>query len=260
MMVATQDLGGRRSAARRPSASPGRAIGGFTLMFLGVALMSYGAHFLAKTGTCSGTGYVSYGPVPKCSGGEPLYITSAFFAGPLAAIVGWLMADAWGWLWPATCIGVGAGLITVRDETTTAGAGTLGLVSGICLFALAGLSVIKTLRKRRRLTEAPETAGPGTTVLASLPAPAPAPPAPAPAPPAPARPAPARPAPARPAPTRPAPAWAAPTRPAPAWTRAATADRSDPLATIARLAQLRDTGALTEDEFEFQKAKLLAEL
>ncbi|HEV2255096.1 MAG TPA: SHOCT domain-containing protein [Streptosporangiaceae bacterium] len=60
----------------------------------------------------------------------------------------------------------------------------------------------------------------------------------------------------------PAPAWAdpAPARLGPAGMRAATADRPDPLATIARLAQLRDSGALTEDEFEIQKAKLLAEL
>jgi uncharacterized membrane protein len=221
MMVATQDLGGRQSAARRPSTSPARVIGGFTLMFLGVALMSYGAHFVAKTGTCSGTGYVSYGPVPKCPGSEAVYITSAFFAGPLAAIVGWLMARAGGWLWPTVCIGVGVGLITIGPETTaTAGARAFGVVGGVCLFALAGLSVI---RKRRRLREARETAGPGTTVLASTPAPA-------------------------------------RSAPPPARTRVAAADRSDPLDAIARLAQLRDTGALTEDEFEFQKAKLLAEL
>ena len=126
-----------------------------------------------------------------------------------------------GWLWPAVCVGVGAGLITIRNETTSAaGARAFGLVGGICLFALAGLSVIVSLRKRRRR----EAAGPGTTVLASTPAPA---------------------------------------RLTPAGTRAATADRSDPLATIAtiaKLAQLRDTGALTEDEFQIQKAKLLAEL
>ena len=222
MMVATQDQGGRQSAARRPSASPTRVIGGMTLMFLGVALMGYGAHFLAKNGTCSGTGYVSYGPVPRCSGNEPLYIMSATFIGPVVAIVGWLTAQAWGWLWPAICIGVGAGLITIGNETAaTVGARAFGLVSGVFLFALAVLSVIVRLRKRRRLREAREAAGPGITVLASTPA---------------------------------------QTRRAPAGTGAATADRSDPLATIARLAQLRDTGALTEDEFEIQKARLLAEI
>jgi uncharacterized membrane protein len=220
MMVATPDQGGPPSTARRRSASPARVIGGIALMFLGVALMSYGAHFLAKTGTCSGTGYVSYGPVPKCGGSEPLYIVSAFFVGPVTAIAGWLLAQAWGWLWPTFCIGVGAGLITIYSETATAGAKVFGLVGGICLFALAGRSVIVSLRKRRRLRAVREAAGPGTTVLANTPAPA---------------------------------------QLAPAGARAATVDRSDPLDKIAKLAQLRDTGALTEDEFEIQKAKLLAE-
>lgn len=86
------------------------------------------------------------------------------------------------------------------------------------VFALAGLSVVVTVRKRRRPTKAPQAAGPGTTALASASA------------------------------------------PTPLATQAATADQSDPLATIAKLAQLRDAGALSEHEFEFQKAKLLADL
>lgn len=232
MMVAAQDQGGRRPAARGPNASPTRVIVGITLMVLGVALMSYGAHFVASTGTCSGSGYVYYGPVPKCSGDEALYITSAFFVGPLAAIIGWIVAPSGVWLWPAVCIGVGTGLITISIETTaTTGARAFGGVGGICLFALAGRSVIVTLRKRRRLRQTGEAAGRGTTVLASTPAAA-----------------------------RLDPAGLAPARLAPPGTRAPAADRSDPLATIARLAQLRDAGVLTEDEFEFQKAKLLAEI
>ena len=221
MMVAPQDHEKRQSAGRTPNATPTRLVGGITLMFLGVALMSYGAHFLAKTGTCSGTGYVSYGPVPRCGSDEALYIMSAFFVGPLAAILGWLIARAWGWLWPSVCIGVGAGLVTIRNETTTTGAGTLGLVGGICLFALAGLSVIVSVRKRRRPTGPRETSGPGATAMASTPAPA---------------------------------------RLGRQGTRAASPDRSDPLATLARLAQLRDAGALTDEEFAIQKARLLAEL
>jgi hypothetical protein len=234
MMVAAQDQGGRRAAARGPNASPTRVIVGITLMVLGVALMSCGAHFVASTGTCSGTGYAYYGPVPKCSGDEALYITSAFFVGPLAAIIGWIVAPSGVWLWPAVCVGVGTGLITISIETTaTTGARAFGGVGGICLFALAGRSIVVTLRKRRRLREAGAA---GTTVLASATAPT------------------------RAAPAQLAPARLAPARLAPPGTRAPAADRSDPLATIARLAQLRDAGALTEDEFEFQKAKLLAEI
>jgi Short C-terminal domain len=221
MMVATQDQGGGQPATRRWSVSPARVIGGTALMFLGVALMSYGAHFLAKTGTCSGTGYVSYGPVRKCGPDEALYIMSACFVGPVAAIAGWLLARAWGWLWPTVCIGVGVGLITIANETTaTAGARTFGLAGGDCLFALAVLSVIVSLRKRHRLGTVREAAGTGTAVPASTPA---------------------------------------PSRLAPAGVRVETADRSDPLDRIAKLARLRDTGALTEDEYEIQKTKLLAE-
>jgi hypothetical protein len=165
---------------------------------------------------------------PSAPGGEALYITSAFLLGPVVAIVGWLMARAWGWLWPTICFGVGAGLVLLASETTAStGARGFGGVSGVCLFALGGLSVFTTRRKRRRPPQPQPhprpgaAARPGITVLPSAPA---------------------------------------PTRLAPVATRPAPADRSDPLATIARLAQLRDSGALTEDEFEIQKAKLLAEI
>jgi hypothetical protein len=220
-MAAIQDQGGPQPASQGRSASPARVIGGFALMFLGVALTSYGAHFLAKTGNCSGTGYTSYGPVPKCGGGEALYIMSAFFVGPAAAIVGWLMARAWGWLWPTFCIGVGVGLITIYKQTATPGAGAFGFLVGICLFALAGLSVILRMRKRRRQRTVGEAAMPGATILTGTPAPA---------------------------------------QQAPAWEPVAAGDRSDPFEKIAKLAQLRDTGALTEAEFEIQKAKLLTDI
>jgi hypothetical protein len=40
----------------------------------------------------------------------------------------------------------------------------------------------------------------------------------------------------------------------------AGAPAQDPLDRIAKLAQLRDSGALTDEEFEAQKAKLLGEI
>jgi len=46
--------------------------------------------------------------------------------------------------------------------------------------------------------------------------------------------------------------------PRPGSVRPAGAGSQDPLERIARLAQLRDSGALTNEEFEAQKAKLLA--
>jgi hypothetical protein len=222
MMFAAQNGDAQRPGGWRRKVSPARFTSGVALMLLGVALMSYGAHFLAKTGNCSGTGYTSYGPVPRCGGGEPLYIMSAFFAGPLVAIGGWLLAQAWGGLWPTFCIVVGAGLITLRNETTaTSGAKAFGMVGGICLFGLAVLSVVTSLRKRRKRGNLREAAGPEVAVAASTPA---------------------------------------PSRLAPAGARAATVSGSDPFDKIAKLALLRDTGALTEDEFDREKAKLLAEI
>jgi hypothetical protein len=58
-MFAANDGSGRPSAGQGRRVSPAQAIGGVALMFLGVALMGYGTHFLAKTGNCSGTGYTS---------------------------------------------------------------------------------------------------------------------------------------------------------------------------------------------------------
>ena len=150
-MAAAQDQAGQWPGVQTQSPSPVKIIGGSVLMALGVALTSYGAHFLIKTGTCSGTGYVSYGPVARCPGAEPLYITSAFFIGPLTAIIGWALARASGWLWPTFCLGVGAGLVTIAtDPTANPGAKAFGLATGICLFALAVLSITVRLRKQRR--------------------------------------------------------------------------------------------------------------
>ena len=233
-MFGSQDARGQRSAegqARRHS----RVISGAAVMVmvLGVALMGYGAHFLAKTGNCSGTGYVSYGPVPKCGGGEPLYIMSAFFLGPMAAVGGWLLARAFGWLWPTFCVGMGSSMITLRNETTAAsGAKTFGVVSAICLFALAVISVVVSLRKRR-MRRGAQTAligGTGPGANGAVPG----------------------------APT--VFGTSTPSRPAPAGAPAASRDRLDSFDKIAKLAQLRDTGALTEAEFAREKAKLFAEM
>ena len=209
--------------AKGPSA--GRRVGGVALMLLGVALIGWGSHYLAKNGNCSGTGYVSYGPVPKCSGGEALYILSVFFLGPALAVVGWLMAHSWGVLWPAVCVSVGIGMITLgADSSATAGARSFGLVVGVIFFALAVLSVILTVRKRRR----PKPAGTGPAGLATVLG--------------------------TPAAHEPA------ASPRPAGIQPMRTESADPLDRIAKLAQLRDSGALTSEEYEVQKAKLLAEM
>jgi hypothetical protein len=146
--------------AKTPGPSAGRRVLGVALMLLGVALIGYGAHFLAISGNCSSTGYVSYGPVPKCGGGEAFYILSVFFLGPALAVIGWLMARLWGVLWPSVCLALGAGLITIRlDASAPSGAKTFGLVVGGCFAALAVVSVVVSLRKRLR-RQAMQPAGP----------------------------------------------------------------------------------------------------
>ena len=118
-------------------------------MLLGVALIGYGTHYLARNGNCSSTGYVSYGPVPKCSGGEALYIISTFFLGPGLAVAGWMLTQIDGVLWPAVCVSAGVGLITLRADAAP-GTQAFGVVSGILFLALAVLSVVLTVRKRLR--------------------------------------------------------------------------------------------------------------
>jgi uncharacterized membrane protein len=251
----TPEAQGSRPAAA-PSRRLGRNIGGVALMLLGVALMAWGAHHLTENGTCSNTGYVSYGPVPTCKGNEFLYITSAFFLGPAVAGVGWLMAQISGLMWPITCIGLGVSLFTIRNDVGAApGAKAFGMLAGVSFAALAVLSVIVTLRKRHRKTAS------GGITHAGIPGPAIAP---GPAAPGPAAPGPAAPGRAAPGPAAPGPATMPVVSAPPSWgvqvAPAAAGSGSDPFDKIAKLAQLRDTGALTDTEFQREKAKLLNEI
>jgi hypothetical protein len=217
-----------------PSAAKRAA--GAALMLLGVALVGYGTHYLARNGTCSGTGYSQIGPVPTCSGPEALYITATFFAGPALALAGWMMAQLWGFLWPAVYICLGAGLATIElDSTASSGAKSLGLLVGVLFFALAVVSVIRTWRKRQKertalangpLAAACQAGQAGLRVASPL------------------------------APIQRAGDY----QPVADQIPATTWPGSDPLERIAKLAQLRDSGALTEAEFEREKAKLLRQI
>jgi hypothetical protein len=220
--------------------SVARRIGGVALLLVGVALMGWGTHYLTESGTCSSTGYASFGPVPKCGGGEFFYITATFFVGPFVTLVGWGFAKVWaGTLWPAVCVGLGVALVTIHaDSNANPGAKSFGLVAGASFFALAVLSMVITTRKRIRARNAPAgpPGGPGSPMM----------PSPFSMPPVQRIPA-------------DAPVFAElPLAAQPP--RAASGPRPDPLDKIAKLAALRDSGALTEAEFEREKAKLLAQM
>ena len=236
-MVAPQNNQGE---VARPRAR--KRIAGVALMLLGVAVMAYGTHYLTMNGTCSSTGYASFGPVPTCRGNEFLYITSAFFLGPAIILVGWVMAGVSGLLWPLFCIGMAVGLITIRQETTAAaGAKSFGLVTGVCFVVLAVISVIVTVRKRLRPKAAPVSfagsvtgvagpsglagpsvlAGPGTASVANQ---------------------------------------SGASLAGPQGARTVSGPGPDPLDTIAKLARLRDSGAITDEEYELQKTKILGQM
>lgn len=150
---------------------PGRRIAGVVVMLPGVALIGYGAHFLIQNGTCPGTG-----PVPACGGGEGPYTLSVFFLGPALAVAGWWLARLWGALWPAMCIALGVGLVTIRTgQSATAVAKAFGPVAGACFLAFALASVVIAARKWRGARRSPagtpvRPAGPGTTVVVATPA------------------------------------------------------------------------------------------
>ena len=237
-MRAPQD--NQQAVAGPRARSRSRTIAGVALMLLGVAVMAYGAHYVTKNGNCSGTGYTSYGPVAKCSGGEALYITSVFFLGPALAVVGWLLAGVSGVLWPAFCIAMAVGLITLRDETTiTAGARAFCVVIGEVFVVLAVVSVIVSVRKRRRPKAAPAgIAGTGTVLAGAAGLAAPT----------------GLSGPGTGTTASPSEAYQA----GPPVTGMAAGP--DPLDTIAKLARLRDGGAITDEEYERQKTKLLGQL
>jgi len=221
-----------------PGGSAVKRVSGGALMLLGVALIGYGAHYLIRNGNCSSTGYTSYGPVPKCSGAEGLYITSVFFLGPVLGLVGWLMSRTWGWLWPLVCVSLAVGLGTIKiDSAAASGAKSLGLILGVCFFGLAVLSVTLSVRKRLRPKPPPprppsaDAASAGTAQFdtgAGV--------------------------------FSPAPDSSASYQPVADAAPGIGHSSEDPLDRIAKLARLRDSGALTEAEFEREKAKILSQM
>jgi hypothetical protein len=231
--------------AQAQSQSVVKRAAGVIVLVLGAALIGYGVHYLAINGTCSSTGYSSIGPVPKCSGGEGIYITATFFLGPVVLLIGWAMAQINGLTWPVTCVCLGTGIITIELAAGVSyGAKSFSLFAGLAFFALAIYSLIRTGRKRiwgnpagkaaPGLFVAPASYATDSGFSASSP-------------------------PAFPAPQLPV-QDSAPVRDSYPSPPDSVAGISDPLDKIAKLAQLRDSGALTEAEFEQQKAKLLAQM
>ena len=254
-----------------PRRHPGRVIANVLagLVTLGaLVVFELSLVHLLETGTCaSGGPYVSARQCPSGTGAWIAGLTLSIFVGLIASLV--FVATArgkagWGSIMFGaffTVTAVVAGYAALFDEKATSAPGAqLGglIVAGVFLpMGLIPLVLgIKALQVSRREGGLLAAAGhaverrvaglgggsstpPGAVPDLGGPRPAPKPPRPAP-----------RPA----APTTPPSTWQMPARPA------AAAAKADPLDQLAKLAELRKSGVLTEAEFQAQKAKLLGEV
>jgi hypothetical protein len=261
--LAPQDAGPRRH--------PGRVIANVIagLVTLGaLAVFELSLVHLLETGTCaSGGPYVSARQCPGGTGAWMAGLTLSIFVGLISSLV--FVATARGKVgWGSIMFGafftvtaVVAGYAALFDDKAASAPGAqLGglIVAGVFLpmglIPLAlGLKALQVSRRDGSLLSAAghavdrRVAGLGDArstppgAVPDLGGPRPAPPPPRTVP---------RPA----APTTPPSTWRMPARPA------AAGAKADPLDQLAKLAELRKSGVLTEAEFQEQKAKLLGEV
>ncbi len=219
------------------------------MLLFGAVVLGVGMHHLVATGTCSSTGYSShYGPVPHCPKGTGWWILFVI-GGIFLAVVGGLVSGTTSALLivPAVFSGIGIGALTIAfDSGASSSTKTFGAIFGgaFAFFGLVPLLIwgISALRRtgartpRSTLnptalkddpimgayTSRATTSPPVTTASAGL------------------------------------GSFSTPTTlTAPSTSRSSSSDALDK---IEKLAKLHEQGALTEDEFNREKAKLLAEL
>lgn len=251
-----------------------RTIIGVALLLFGAVLFGVGLHHLVATGTCSSTGYsADYGPVPHCPKGTGWWFAFVF-GGVLLVVVGALTSGGSSVLLliPAIFSAIGIGALTVAfDSNVSSGTKTFALIFGGVFAAIGlipalvfGIAGLRNLGRRAAPPSAfgtPNTASLiGTTAAGSTGAAA-----------------------AFGSPSTGSAfgssnsepdailgAYTAGASAAPSSTlgsalgsppgQAASAPRGDVLDKIAKLADLHKSGALTDDEFNREKAKLLAEI
>jgi hypothetical protein len=223
-----------------------RTIIGVAILLFGGVLLGVGIHHMVATGSCSSSGYSSYGPVKRCPAGTGWWF-AFLFGGIFLCLIGAFTASAGTVILiiPAIFTAVGLGAMSiVLDSHASSGAKVFGLIFG-GVFAAIGIIpavVIGVGRLRSRGAPAPTAAfggggggGQPDAILGAY-----------------AASTATTPTPAAPSTIRPLTAVAPASAP--------LAAGGDAIEKIARLAELRDKGALTEDEFNREKAKLLAEL
>jgi hypothetical protein len=233
---------------------------GVALMLFSAVLLGVGIHHLVATGTCSSTGYSSnYGPVPRCPSGTGWWFAFVF-GGIIGSLIGALMAGSLSLVFAGIFGAIGFGALSILfDSHAQSGAKVFGAVFGGC-FALVGVvagvsaiaSAIRSLRApstKSTIARAPiATSAFGTPQASSA-----------------FRPASkdvdpiisAYDASRHDAPSVPMPS---PVNLAPGLRAAARAAAGDPVDGLAKLADLHQKGALTDEEFANAKAKLLDQI
>jgi hypothetical protein len=221
------------------------------MLLFGAVVLGVGIHHLVATGTCSSTGYSShYGPVPYCPKGTGWWILFVI-GGIFLAVIGGLVSGATSALLiiPAVFSGIGIGALTVAfDSSASSSTKTFAAIFGgaFAFFGLVPLLIWGVSALRRTGARTPPSAFSPTALkddpimgaYASAPTTSP---------------------------TSTVPSglgsFSTPTAvSAPSAASTARSSSNDALDKIEKLAKLREQGALTEDEFNREKAKLLAEL
>jgi hypothetical protein len=224
---------------------------GVAMLLFGSVLLGVGMHHVLATGTCSSTGYsANYGPVPRCPAGTGwwiLFIIAGIFLGVIGGLVSGGSSGVL--IIPAIFSGIGIGALSIlldhdaHSSTKTFAAifgGAFAFFGIVPAVIMGGASLMRGGGGRSRQSAFGTSSNADAIMSAYAEVPR-------------------TPSTPRPAASTFTPGSVATFQATPPATAAAKPS-SDALDKIAKLAKLRDQGALTDDEFNREKAKLLAEL
>jgi Short C-terminal domain len=227
---------------------------GVAMVLFGSVLLGVGMHHVVATGTCSSTGYSSnLGPVPRCPAGTGWWIMF-IVVGILLAVFGGILSggSSAALITPAIFAGIGIGSLSilldhnVHSSTKTFAAifgGAFAVFGVVPAVIIGGGSLLRSGRSSGRSRQSAFGTPSGSDAIMSAYAEVPRTPTPT----------------AAPATSAFAPASLA-TFQAPSPVASTAKASGDALDKIGKLAKLHEQGALTDDEFNREKAKLLSEL
>jgi hypothetical protein len=134
------------------------------VMLAAVVLVAFGIHRILSTGTCSSTGYTSFGPVPRCPKGSFVFALFLTF-GIVAAVIAGLFVAGGQLVGPAVFLAIGLGALTAGVFPSAGnGSPAFGYVFGGC-FALGGIAWAVYALRSMHLGPAPIT---GRSTLAGF--------------------------------------------------------------------------------------------